>query len=200
VLKQLDQQILDLWKKAREKTLHRETARASVYRQLLREMWDLVKQPTNQPQELLEQIKNMIEPHVVNTPPNRAAAIRSQMIENGASVRSLMHTIVGLPFRFDEDHVLSQSFGILKSLYETRQTHLPQNIANPYAPCWQALIETDDRKSALCAMRSRPCCCCENLFATAPSGWTTAFAIETGIVSSCRTKSGNSESYIIISV
>jgi TnpA family transposase len=151
VLKQLDQQILDLWKKAREKTLHRETARASVYRQLLREMWDLVKQPTNQPQELLEQIKNMIEPHVVNTPPNRAAAIRSQMIENGASVRSLMHTIVGLPFRFDEDHVLSQSFGILKSLYETRQTHLPQNIANPYAPCWQALIETDDRKSALCA-------------------------------------------------
>jgi hypothetical protein len=107
LLKQIDQHILDLWKSARDKTMKREITRASVYRQLLREMWDLVQQPANQPQELLEQIKSMIEPHVVNVPPNRSAAIRSQMIENGASVRSLMHTIVELPFRFDEDHVLA---------------------------------------------------------------------------------------------
>lgn len=154
VLELIDQDIVDLWREARQRTESQAVYNLGVYRHLVNQLWETAVDSTLAEGQLRAQVVGLLTPFREPRHISRTAAIREQMMAHETKLRALLSAIIDLPFTTAPGHPLATALAIMRDLYQSRATELPTTTASPFARCWADLIADPDRRSALFAFEA----------------------------------------------
>lgn len=141
--------INDIRRKARDETLLKNHQQRGDYIQLVRDLNLLSDQTGLTTEQLRDQLKHLITPHLGVQRTSRTAEIRASLQAMQSEVQPFLKVLTQLPLDTEQSPGLAEALSVLGTQYDRGDSQLPVDVGNPFGVCWQSLIEAEDRQKAL---------------------------------------------------
>jgi TnpA family transposase len=150
----LDHQIAALWRGARERVEEARASRLRRFRQLLGDLAGLAGDEALDAGEVRSRLRGLIAPFEPERQATQVALIREELGRRSQQLARLLKTARAVKLAIPADHRLAAAFATLDGLAASSATALPTNVAQPFGPSWQGLIDQPDRAAALGCFRA----------------------------------------------
>jgi len=148
------QQMLDIWRRARQKVRDRHGHTAAQLTQCLREVRRVVHDPGLSARAARQRLQELLQSLNVLTFPSQAAEVRWTLSEDARRVRPLLRNLLRLEFQGEAGSPVLAALAQLRHCYAEQQLDLPEDLDLSFAPEWGSLLRGSDRRRALRAFEA----------------------------------------------
>jgi TnpA family transposase len=147
-------QMLDIWRRARQKVRDRHGHTAAQLTQCLREVRRVVHDPGLSARAARQRLQELLQSLNVLTFPSQAAEVRWTLSEDARRVRPLLRNLLRLEFQGEAGSPVLAALAQLRHWYAEQQLELPENLDLSFAPEWASLLRGSDRRRAFRAFEA----------------------------------------------
>lgn len=144
----IDRRIADLWRQAKDRVEARQDDELRRYRRLVMMLQSLAADGRMPAEDFRTQVRNLLAPFGVDEPPTKVMAIRMELANDHAQLRSILDAAGRVDVVPEDDHVLHEAFHVVDDTHEHGGGVLPRTEQNPFGVSWDGLITQADRSAA----------------------------------------------------